>query len=322
MALLKDAKEAAQAFHIPTATALPTHPLRQLARRVANDITSGTLTVTVSPDRTCGFDGDGQPWTCEGQASCTWESGVVNSFWCGWSHLFTTCYDSTAFTDSSSCDNDCRSNERNGYCGISTRPYCMEFELGNGIKSRGCNAVPSSQQLLASTLYNKPREFKTQVFVNGLQQTEWVSDLKPTMTDSATEEPSSASSSSASSSSVVPNPKPGPNIGAIVGGAVGGLAVLILIGVVGFLLLRRRKSKAASQHELNTGFSPQPYTPGPLDKAQWSPTQARPCMDLPSPGYAPATSPTLYEGLGPGTAWSAELDGRKADHHRGTMQEM
>jgi hypothetical protein len=191
----------------------------------------------------------------------------------------------------------------------------MEFELGNGIRSRGCNAVSSSQQLLASTLYNKPREFKTQVFVNGLQQTEWVAETKTA--DSATQEPSSTSSSS-----VVPNPKPGPNIGAIVGGAVGGLAVLILIGVVGFLFLRRRKNKVANQHELNTGFTPQPYTPGPLDKAQWSPTQVGPFTDLPSPGYAPGTSPTLHEGLGPGTAWSAELDGRKTDHHRGTMQEM
>lgn len=172
--------------------------------------------------------------------------------------------------------------------------------------------MPSIQKLIASTLYNKPREFKTRVYVDGLQQTEWVSDLETTTTEVSPTTTDSATSS----------PKPGPNIGAIVGGAVGGLAVLILIGVGGLLFLRRRKNKAADQHELNTGFAPQPDTPGLLDKTQWSPAQLGPYADRPSPEYAPVTSPHLHEAPSSGTMWSAELDGRRTDHHRGTMQEM
>lgn len=113
MALLQDAKGAAQALHIPRATALPAPLPPQLARRDADDLTSGTLTVTVSPDRTCGFDGNDKPMSCVREVPCTWESGSINAFWCGWSGLFTTCYDNTAWNDPSSCNADCYSNSRN-----------------------------------------------------------------------------------------------------------------------------------------------------------------------------------------------------------------
>jgi hypothetical protein len=190
----------------------------------------------------------------------------------------------------------------------------MEVELGNGIRYYQCVSAPSSPLSIESTQYNKPRVFSTVVFVNGFPKTQWVSSLET----STTEGPSSSTDSATSS------PKHDTNIGAIVGGAVGGLAVLalIILGVVGFMFLRRRKNKAANEHELNTGFAPQPYTPGQHDKAQWSPTRVGPYTDHPSPAYAPVMSPTPYEAPSPGTARSAELDGRNTDHHRGTMQEM
>lgn len=118
MTLVKDAREAAQALHIPVATAVPAPIPRGLARRdAAADaaaVTSGTLTVTVAPDATCGFNGDGDPvWVCPQGRPCTWESGEINRFWCGWSRLITTCYDSTAYYDSAICNSDCRANSRN-----------------------------------------------------------------------------------------------------------------------------------------------------------------------------------------------------------------
>jgi hypothetical protein len=88
------------------------------------------------------------------------------------------------------------------------------------------------------------------------------------------------------------------------------------------VFLRRRKNKAAHQHELNTGFAPQPDTPGLLDKTQWSPTHVGPYTDHPAPGYAPVPSSALHEAPNSGIVWSAELDGRRTDHHRGTMHEI
>ncbi|KAM0198414.1 hypothetical protein ACHAPI_003937 [Fusarium lateritium] len=133
-------------------------------------------------------------------------------------------------------------------------------------------------------------------------------------TNSATEESTTATSS----------PGNGPNIGAIVGGVLGRLAIigLIFLGVFGLMILHRRKNNAANHYELNTGLAPQPDTPGLADKTRWSPVQAGSYTDNLSPGFTRATSPTLHEAPTRVAAWSAELDNRRADHHRGTMQEM
>ncbi|KAM0211882.1 hypothetical protein ACHAQI_005035 [Fusarium lateritium] len=175
-------------------------------------------------------------------------------------------------------------------------------------------ASAPSQRSLESTQYNKPREFKTVVFVHGFQTTEWVSTLAASTINSATEESTTATSS----------PGNGPNIGAIVGGVLGGLAIigLIFLGVFGLIILHRRKNNAANHYELTTGLAPQPDTPGLADKTRWSPVQAGSYTDNLSPGFTRATSPTLHEAPTRVAAWSAELDNRRADHHRGTMQEM
>lgn len=178
------------------------------------------------------------------------------------------------------------------------------------------------------------------VFVDGVQKTQWASNLETITTQDSTTTTHSAIevSNSASSSSAISSPKHDPNIGAIVGGVVGGLAVtgLILLGAFTLTILRRRKNNAAAQPELNTGSAPQPGTSGLVEKTQWSPNQAGAYTgyngpqfytvpvqaNIPSPGLAPTTSPTLHEAPSPGTAWSAELDGGKTDRHRGTMHEM
>lgn len=225
------------------------------------------------------------------------------------------------------------------YSWVASQPNCIELELGNGILSFGCNSEAPNESL-DSTRYNKPRDFNTVVFVDGVQKTQWASNLETTTTEGPTTTHSNPEETSSTSSSAISLPKPGPNIGAIVGGVVGGLAFigLILLGFLMLMVLRRRKSNAAAQPQLNTGPAPHPETPGLLDKTQWSPNQTVaytgysgpqyytvPVQEnMPSPGLSSPISPTIHEAPSPstGTGWSAELDNRKADHHRGTMHEI
>jgi hypothetical protein len=66
------------------------------------DLISGTLTLTIAPDETCGFYGNGPTYYACGGSACTWESGTINRMFCGWDNLETACFDKT-----DTCDNDC-----------------------------------------------------------------------------------------------------------------------------------------------------------------------------------------------------------------------
>uniref|UniRef100_A0A0D2XEZ9 Uncharacterized protein n=1 Tax=Fusarium oxysporum (strain Fo5176) TaxID=660025 RepID=A0A0D2XEZ9_FUSOF len=95
---------------------------RRLARKRDVDelsqLTSGTLTVTVAPDPTCGFtNNDEAVWVCPGGRPCTWEKGQINRFWCAWQQIYTTCLDSTAIFDPAICNSECRTNTRNAIAG-------------------------------------------------------------------------------------------------------------------------------------------------------------------------------------------------------------
>ncbi|KAM5526577.1 hypothetical protein FOXYSP1_21019 [Fusarium oxysporum f. sp. phaseoli] len=341
MALRKGATEGIQAPHVPMTTTLhKPHPVplppRLARRRGADEVTSGTLTVTVAPDATCGFNGDGDPvWVCSGGRPCTWEAGEINRFWCGWARLITTCYDSTAYLDPAICNSECRANTRNAGCYVASQPICVELRLGDGILSYGCNTAAIDENF-DSTPYMKPRNFNTVVFVDGFSETQWASDLEITTTGATTKSVLTITTLSATEESSYPtetstfatsSPGRGPNVGPIVGGVVGGLAVigLLVMGIFGLMLLRRRRDSAATPSELNSGLAPQPEIRSELpDKTQFvgSPTQAG-AYGV-STGYpnGPLTSPPPQEAPSPGPVWSYELDGRETDHHHGSMHEM
>ena len=112
-------KTAALAPPVATSTSGPrdTNPsLQRLeVRQAASDFSelrSGTLTITVAPDATCGYDDlDDPALVCEGGRRCTWELAQHARVFCGWTSLRKTCLDSSAYFNTKLCDSKCRTNE-------------------------------------------------------------------------------------------------------------------------------------------------------------------------------------------------------------------
>ncbi|EMT64371.1 hypothetical protein FOC4_g10010869 [Fusarium odoratissimum] len=272
---------------------------RRLARKRDVDelsqLTSGTLTVTVAPDPTCGFtNNDEAVWVCPGGRPCTWEKGQINRFWCAWQQIYTTCLDSTAIFDPAICNSECRTNTRNAIAGCpsSEKPFCVTLELGNGIFSYG-------------------------------------------MTASATVEASSSSTQISTSATSIPGDSPnvGVIVGGVVGGL--GVIGLVALGLFGLILLRRRRGNMAAPSEYTPGLAQQPHSPSKVtSNTQFVETQAG-AYDVsthsyaapvqsngPTPQLSPSTSSPLNKAPSPGTLYSYELDEARTDHHRGSMYEM
>ncbi|KAJ4044317.1 hypothetical protein NW756_004649 [Fusarium oxysporum] len=329
---------------------------RRLARKRDVDelsqLTSGTLTVTVAPDPTCGFtNNDEAVWVCPGGRPCTWEKGQINRFWCAWQQIYTTCLDSTAIFDPAICNSECRTNTRNAIAGCpsSEKPFCVTLELGNGIFSYGCNTISVDERFeFDSTSFRQSRNFSTVVFVDGVSETQWITDgpapskmeTTPTqsgssMTASATVEASSSSTQISTSATSIPGDSP--NVGAIVGGVVGGLGVigLVALGLFGLILLRRRRGNMVAPSEHTPGLAQQPHSPSKVtSNTQFVETQAG-AYDVsthsyaapvqsngPTPQLSPSTSSPLNKAPSPGTLYNYELDEARTDHHRGSMYEM
>lgn len=78
-----------------------------LQRRENTHLTAGTITITVAPDPTCGFDVRHEVVTCPISKRCSWESGQINNVFCDLRYIKTTCLDSTDALDPDRCDLDC-----------------------------------------------------------------------------------------------------------------------------------------------------------------------------------------------------------------------
>lgn len=78
-----------------------------LHRRQNRRLTSGTLTITVAPDQTCGFDTNEDAVSCPRSKRCSWESGRINHVFCDLRYIQTTCLDRTDALDPDRCDLDC-----------------------------------------------------------------------------------------------------------------------------------------------------------------------------------------------------------------------
>ncbi|RSL68682.1 hypothetical protein CEP54_002676 [Fusarium duplospermum] len=200
--------------------------VRQAASDLAKEI-SGTLTITVAPDATCGYDSTDDPaLVCEGRP-CTWELAEHARVFCGWTSLRKTCLDSSAYFNTELCDSKCRTNKITYSCTSSDAPYCLRVRLGSGIIHYTCHStIASSDITIKTTKSFEEREFSTFVLVDG-KTVETISGP----TAEPTSEPTDG-------------PKSDTPVGAIVGGVVGGVAVigLIVLGVFGLRILGRRRS--------------------------------------------------------------------------------
>ncbi|RSL61224.1 hypothetical protein CEP53_005190 [Fusarium sp. AF-6] len=242
-----------------------------------DDLISGTLTITIAPDATCGAYNNGRNFLNCGNRPCTWESGVINRVFCLWEGIYTACLDRTE-----TCDEEC-SNSKKYYarCADSLFPSCGLYSLGNGIYGHYC--ATSSLANSINTLWGRgPEDLTTVVVVNRSrvslvvddEDSESTPESEPERTaeitletsPSTTTDPETTVREGTQSISTTTSPSNSPhnnvNVGAIVGGVVGGLAVVCLtVGFLGFLFLRhRRRPENTPSNGPTHNDQQQPYT--------------------------------------------------------------
>ncbi|KAH7019567.1 hypothetical protein EDB80DRAFT_870203 [Ilyonectria destructans] len=294
-------------------------------RQLGSDITSGTISITIAPDETCGFDQFGDTdsaWICQSSRHCSWESGRLNLVFCGLQNLITTCQDSTFAVDTDLCDSACQSNTLIGACTTSAYPSCVEVGLGDGVSTWMC-MNKSTTSSISTTRRLEDREFTTLILVDGTPISTFISSSTTT------------SSTTTSSTSTLPThiPNGGPNVGAIVGGVVGGLAVIGLTVLAILLILRRQKRNQTTPPKPSPGLAPQAQPESSIQDTHdvmASPTQTEDGATLNSPVKSqrqnfsppPTYDPHLQHVPGPDGVQIYELDEDMTGHHHGSMQEM
>ncbi|RSL48902.1 hypothetical protein CEP53_009359 [Fusarium sp. AF-6] len=230
-----------------TATSGPQVEIWQAASDFAT-LRSGTLTITVAPDATCGYDSlDDPALVCETWRRCTWELAAHARVFCGWSNLRKTCLDSSAYFNTELCDSKCRANKVTYACTSSDAPYCLRVRIGSGIIYYTCHStIASSDITITTTRGFEERDFSTFVLVDG----KTVSAISGPTNESTDED------------SDLP-------VGAIVGGVVGGVAVigLIVLGIFGLRILGRRRSGNQATPSPTPGSPVQEETHMPNTKA-------------------------------------------------------
>ncbi|KAG7417772.1 hypothetical protein Forpe1208_v003805 [Fusarium oxysporum f. sp. rapae] len=232
------------------------------------------LAVTIAPDETCGYvtaDKD-SPVTCPSSRLCSWAvSSGLGLVACG-SQIHITCLESSKAVNSTRCDDVCQSNTFNLLCTNSDRPFCRTYVYPSGIFDYKCASTTvdelehvyftfegqKNQNLSTVTLTDEASEGLGEpvtVTVQG-KATGSPSAVTIYMIPQPPSESTTSSDSSGSSGKSTP-------VGAIVGGVVGGVAVLGLIGLGVFCLLRRRKKNKRQEY-----MAGQPNMAHPINQNQ------------------------------------------------------
>ncbi|GKT49958.1 uncharacterized protein ColSpa_10139 [Colletotrichum spaethianum] len=273
----------AKVYQMPKATTsfnLPLHQFNpepteapsyaELRRRQA----TGT-TVLVAPDNTCGYISGraGAAYTCGNSATCIFFTASQNNPGrvaccdtedCG---ARRTCYDAEQVSTSSLCDGGCLVDRFTLKCTNTVRPYCNTISFADNIFDYWCNTVDNSTPQAASTTYagQSARNFSPLALTGGTTSTTSIRSVGSTSTTTTTTDP------------VTPDPDPpspvpeksSTPIGAIVGGVVGGLALIALVALGIWFLIRKKKqtpkgqNPAMSQPQMNYAQPPQQGSPPP-----------------------------------------------------------
>ncbi|GAP83858.1 putative duf1620 domain-containing protein [Rosellinia necatrix] len=309
-------------FHFPTITQAPS--LRELFKR-----DTGDQTVLIGPDNTCGYiDGrPGAPLTCNNQYTCAiviqesyGRAGCCQGEDCG---LRATCYDSQQVYASSYCNDACLQDTFTLKCTENTARFCNTATFFSGVIDYWCgpNQISTPQQI--STTWNGQTDavsWQEFIFTASGSDTGFESATDDgSFSFSFTSEPSSTTSivtggsgnsggnnggssnnnnNGGSSNGDTPTEKKSSTpIGAIVGGVVGGVAVIALIGLGIFFILRHNKKKnppvnpeQSMQQAAAAGGTAPPATGAP-----GYPPQAYNNANYGQQGYQqPPTSPQTY----------------------------
>ncbi|KAK2675160.1 hypothetical protein RAB80_002262 [Fusarium oxysporum f. sp. vasinfectum] len=286
--------------------------------------TSSSLVVTIAPSNTCGYM-SGMPGvaiTCENRSSCSWAtvstlgttSGLVG---CG-AEIYITCVESSKAVDPGACDDLCQSNTFFLHCTNSDEPFCRTYAYPKGIRDYRCASteVESVQSVKFTYEGEENPSFRTTT-IGGTS-----SQALPTITDADTttfREPIETDTHTTTSDAPAPTHKSKSTpVGAIVGGVVGGVALIGLIGLGVFVLLRRCQSTPAANPTPAQPVMAQQQPPAPLmNQNQYPQQQPYPPVvsSYPDPSMAasPAPSdphlsmmsgPVSSVGAGSPTAWN------------------
>ncbi|KAK0638500.1 hypothetical protein B0T16DRAFT_421269 [Cercophora newfieldiana] len=264
----------------PAPTAAPVLVRDAEARkRQATTSSTTTFTVTKAPDSTCGFlsGSPGAAITCENKKPCVWESQYVGAIFCGFEDTdpsYLRCFEREAALNPSSCNDVCQTNSFNLLCTDTASPYCRTYAYPGGVRDFRCAVTPvTAPQSVLHTYTNQDDRTLTVSQLGGTiigfipSAAGGTTNTRTTRTPTAsitdpTDPTNPTGRGGVTSITVTPTPTPGdggsssPPIGAIVGGVVGGLAVIGLLILGAFFLIRRNKKN----QDLNT--SQQPGAPG------------------------------------------------------------
>ncbi|WAO94651.1 Hypothetical protein NCS54_01224300 [Fusarium falciforme] len=297
-----------------------------LHRRENSRLTAGTLTITVAPDPTCGFDVNEESVTCPSSKRCSWESGRIDKVFCDLRYIRTACLDRTDALDPDLCDLDCIEDTNTLLCVESSFPYCLPVEFSGSISQWICHST-SSFLVLFSTLDMQPRDFTTVVLVDGNPVTSWTNAV--TMdppTTSTTTRTVTVTKESTGTTQTKP-PPPGVNVGAVVGGVIGGVAFVSLV-VIGITLFLRRKREKPEPNDSLPDHAIQSNMPDAKAMAV-SPTITQPYSPtlissiepqnggIPPPAFYQHPEPHGTAGPGHQSMEAHELSGRVGDHQSG-----
>ncbi|KAI1765844.1 hypothetical protein GGR53DRAFT_464973 [Hypoxylon sp. FL1150] len=245
-------------FQLPEITLPPS--MKELAKRQEGQ------TVLIGPDNTCGYvDGRaGAVYSCNGKdltcalvtASAYGAVACCDAEDCG---IRVACIDYNEFVSSSACDVGCIQDTYTVKCTSIAAPYCGTVTFFDGIEDYYCDELSYSTPQQLYTTYDGEddgRTFSPVVLTldDNSSASTTQSNPNPTTQSTNTDDNDATTTSGAAIATVTANAdnnKTGSkssstNIGAIVGGVVGGVAVLALLGVGIFFLVRHNKKKKAA----------------------------------------------------------------------------
>ncbi|KAI1266218.1 hypothetical protein F5Y18DRAFT_23865 [Xylariaceae sp. FL1019] len=296
-------------FQSPTVTNGP--DLREFLIKRAD----GNQEVLIGPDNTCGFVNGrpGAPYSCGTDYTCELLSTTVEAISTGYvaccsgavCGLRATCLDYTQIYSSSLCDNGCFADTFTAKCTATGAPYCGTVTFFDGIMDYYCDSNSfSSNQQLYTTYSGEDTESDGRVwstytltsssdFTSQTITSSTVSGAAPTQSETSSSSGGSDNSGDGdgdNNNSSGSKQKSNTPVGPIVGGVVGGVAVIALVGLGIFFILRHKKkadpaTSTQPMEQNNPMIPPGGGAPGQYPPQQQYAYGQDPYGQSPQPGY-------------------------------------